>query len=514
MNSVEFESYHSPLKDFYQGKIVLLTGGTGFLGKLYIEKLIRCGVSEILLLSRNKNGKTSTERLASILSSEPIFTTYQDDPEFYHRRIKIIDGDVSKHQLAISNDDMSYIVNNANVFLHAAADVRFDESLKESVETNVRGTSEIMKIAANTKALDVFIYVSTAFSNCIRDTIEERFYKPAFDPYQIIKLVEQENDEESFQVVSKKIIEPWPNTYAFTKSLAEDIVRQYYEKIPTAVIRPSIVTTTNSDPIPGWTDNIYGYNGVVVGAATGALRIFHINNDNRAEIVPADIVVNSTLAVGWYAANHRDEINIINCTVADNLVNWATVRNVQMKWKAKIPFLNTLWIPTYNTTKYYYVSEVLKIFYHVIPAIFFDLALKFNSQKPRVMKLYRKVHKFSEVLSFFTNNEWDFRNEHYHKVMAHMTADDHRYFPCDVKQIDWVEFLANNLKGLRMYVMKEKWDNLEQARSKYRKKWMAHQVLLVFCYATVLFVVYKLLQAVGITEVVEEVFTMSGTLGQ
>ncbi|XP_058834139.1 fatty acyl-CoA reductase wat-like [Topomyia yanbarensis] len=506
MNLNEFESYHSPLKDFYHGKIVLLTGGTGFLGKLYIEKLIRCGVSEILLLSRAKKGKTSNERLTAILESEPVFTSYQDDPELYHRRIKIIDGDVSKHQLAISNDDLSYIVNNANVFLHAAADVRFDESLKESVETNVRGTSEILKIAENAKALVVFIYVSTAFSHCNRDSIEEKFYQPLFDPYLMIKLVEQEQDEENFQVVSKKIIEPWPNTYAFTKSLAEDLVRQYYEKIPMAVIRPSIVTTTNSDPIPGWTDNIYGYNGVVVGAATGALRIFHINNDFRADIVPADIVVNSTLAVGWYAADHRNETNIINCTVADNPVDWATVKREQMKWKAKMPFLNALWIPTYNTTKYYYVSEFLKIFYHVIPAIFFDLALKFNSQKPKVLKLYRKVHKFSEVLSFFTNNEWDFRNEHYHKVMSQMTTDDHRFFPCDMKHIDWVEFLTNNLRGLRMYIMKEKWDNLEQARKKYRKQWLAHRLLLVFYYAVVIFIVYKLLQAVGLVDLVDELF--------
>lgn len=37
----EFERYRSPLKDFYHGKIVFLTGGTGFLGKLYVEKLIR-----------------------------------------------------------------------------------------------------------------------------------------------------------------------------------------------------------------------------------------------------------------------------------------------------------------------------------------------------------------------------------------------------------------------------------------------------------------------------------------
>lgn len=32
---------HTPIKDFYRGKTVFLTGGTGFLGQLYVEKLLR-----------------------------------------------------------------------------------------------------------------------------------------------------------------------------------------------------------------------------------------------------------------------------------------------------------------------------------------------------------------------------------------------------------------------------------------------------------------------------------------
>lgn len=263
------------------------------------------------------------------------------------------------------------------------------------------------------------------------------------------------------------------------------------------------MTTTNSDPIPGWTDNIYGFNGVVVGAASGALRIFHINNDYRADIIPADIVINGTLAAGWYAANHCSETNIVNCTVADNPLSWGIVRREQLKWKDKIPFQGGLWIPTYNTTKYYLVSEFLKIFYHIIPAIFFDLALKLNSQKPRVLKLYKKVHKFSEVLRFFTNNEWDFRNEHFHKVISHMTEDDRKFFPCEVDQIDWKEFLLQNVKGLRMYVMKEKWDNLAQAKKLYQRRRLAHMVILVGYYLTVGYVVYKLLQITGLMDIAE-----------
>lgn len=33
--------YSTPIKDFYRNKCVLLTGGTGFIGRLLAEKLLR-----------------------------------------------------------------------------------------------------------------------------------------------------------------------------------------------------------------------------------------------------------------------------------------------------------------------------------------------------------------------------------------------------------------------------------------------------------------------------------------
>lgn len=72
--------------------------------------------------------------------------------------------------------------------------------------------------------------------------------------------------------------------------------------------------------------------------------------------------------------------------------------------------MQALWITRYNTSRYYYVSQFLKIFYHFIPALIVDSLLKLMNKQPMLLKIYRKVNKFSEVLRFFTNNEWDFED--------------------------------------------------------------------------------------------------------
>lgn len=53
----ESDVIDSPVKDFLYNKSVFLTGATGFLGKLMIEKLLRCDVKEIFLLTRPKKVK-------------------------------------------------------------------------------------------------------------------------------------------------------------------------------------------------------------------------------------------------------------------------------------------------------------------------------------------------------------------------------------------------------------------------------------------------------------------------
>lgn len=57
------------MQQFYQNKSVFVTGGSGFLGKVIIEKLLRsCQIDAIYVLIRSKKGKDIATRIEDIMN--------------------------------------------------------------------------------------------------------------------------------------------------------------------------------------------------------------------------------------------------------------------------------------------------------------------------------------------------------------------------------------------------------------------------------------------------------------
>lgn len=60
----------------------------------------------------------------------------------------------------------------------------------------------------------------------------------------------------NFRLIGKR-----PNTYTYTKALAEHLLMEECGGIPLAIVRPTIVTAAMKEPIPGWVDNLNGPTG-------------------------------------------------------------------------------------------------------------------------------------------------------------------------------------------------------------------------------------------------------------
>ncbi len=139
------------------------------------------------MLARPKKNKSSTERIQETFVGALFSKLTSIDPN-YMARIKLIEGDTQQADLGISIDNRKILIENVEIVIHSAADVRFDRPLQEICLTNVRGTKALISLVEDMKRLVVFGYISTAYSQYYREKIEEKFYQPPCDPDEMIRV--------------------------------------------------------------------------------------------------------------------------------------------------------------------------------------------------------------------------------------------------------------------------------------------------------------------------------------
>ncbi|XP_027761414.1 fatty acyl-CoA reductase 1-like, partial [Empidonax traillii] len=326
----------SAVSAYYNGKTVLITGATGFVGKVLVEKLLRSSpeVKAVYILVRPKAGQSMQERVANMLKCK-VFDRVREDCPNFHEKIKPINAELTQPKLAISAEDEEELLTRVNIVFHCAATVRFDEPLKHALQLNVMGTQRLLELARQMQNLEAFIHISTAYANCVRKCIEEIIYPPPAEPKKLFDLVEW-LDESIIQDITPKLLGEWPNTYTYTKALSEYLIQQEKGNLNIAIIRPSIVGASWHEPFPGWIDNFNGTSGIFIAAGKGILRTVIANNEAVADMIPVDVAINLTLAAGWYTAVHRPKnLLVYNCTTGGiNPFFWGEMGKFHLKLRA------------------------------------------------------------------------------------------------------------------------------------------------------------------------------------
>lgn len=161
-DEIDLEAEDTPMKSYFRNKNIFITGGTGFLGLLYVEKLLRVDVKCIYLLTRTKKGKTPQERLKDMFSGVVFHKIKKINPS-YLEKIRIVEGDLGALHLGIKEEVLQDMYDNVHIVLHAAADVRFDEKLTRLLIYNLRGTRELLKICEGIKKLEVCLFYVTFY---------------------------------------------------------------------------------------------------------------------------------------------------------------------------------------------------------------------------------------------------------------------------------------------------------------------------------------------------------------
>ena len=339
------------VRETLAGKHILLIGVTGFIGKVWLVQLLTDlpAIGRIYLLIRRRGPNSGAQRFERIVAGSPAFDVLSARHgerlgEFLRERIEVVEGDVTQPGLGMPAEVISRLRERLDVIVNSSGLTDFNPDLREALATNVDATVRLLEFQRQSKRA-ALLHLSTCYVAGARDgrVVEELTpnYTPArapgFDAEKEWKALHERVSEAEERSLTPEVTEElrqavlarnsegreisataweaqlrklrnrwlrgylanagaqrakelgWPNTYTYTKSLAESLIGKLGHDLPVAVVRPSIVESSLQQPFLGWNE------GVNTSAPLSYLlgtyfRQLPTNKRKRLDLIPVDVV--------------------------------------------------------------------------------------------------------------------------------------------------------------------------------------------------------------------------------
>jgi len=169
------------------------------------------------------------------------------------KKIRPVWGDITEKDLKLNEEHLKYVTEKSQIVFHMAASLKLEATLRPNIIMNLTGTKHVLDVVRPMPNLVQFVYLSTAFCCIDQEVLHEKVYDFPHDPLDLIRCAEWMT-EEAMADMQKAVLGFQPNTYTYTKRLAEILVRNEYNKgiMPAVIVRPSIVSPSFLEPMPGW----------------------------------------------------------------------------------------------------------------------------------------------------------------------------------------------------------------------------------------------------------------------
>jgi HAD superfamily hydrolase (TIGR01490 family) len=334
-----------------KGKTILVTGSTGFLGKSIVEKCLRSipDVGRINLAIRSSARRPAAERLEREVLSSPAFKRLKEQlgeagfARLVKEKLAVVEIDLGRDGLGLSESGRERL-RACDIVIHSAAAVEFDNPADLSAQTNLLGAARMVEALKASGARPHLVHISTAYvGGMLRGLVRE---EPPLDPglnwrheAEVLTHLRGPVEEESRSPeilnrlsrqarsrmgpagtpavarATERLRDRWvkdrlvergriharamgfSDIYSFTKAMAEHAVVELHGDIPLSIVRPSIIESALEEPFPGWLEGFRMAEPLILAFGRGVLRDFSGLPDSVLDIIPADYVVNTVLAV-------------------------------------------------------------------------------------------------------------------------------------------------------------------------------------------------------------------------
>ena len=352
------------IRSAFAGKRVLLTGATGFVGKVWLAMLLDRlpEVARVYVLSRPKALLSARERFEKVLNQSPVFQPLHErlGPAFgalVAGKLEVVEGEISEPNLGLTPEVHARLVREVDLVVHCAGLVDFNPDLRKALGTNVDGSLHVADFceAGHAKLLHISTcYVAGRRHGSIAEQVVEGV-TPLGVPFDAAReradamrtadaiVTEHESRERTAEMIAeteaqvgerktgdrarlvanlakrrmreelKKALQDegmrrakalgWPNTYTYSKSIAETLLSAR-KGLRMAILRPSIVESSVEYPFAGWNESFNG--SAPLAYVMGSwFRMVPAKPDAPFDVVPVDMVAKAMFIAGAALLENR-----------------------------------------------------------------------------------------------------------------------------------------------------------------------------------------------------------------
>lgn len=145
---------------------ILLTGVTGFVGKVVLEELIRWRAEgtiqfdRILVPIRPLRGRTALERFLGKVVKSPCFSRLSSG---WHNDVRVITCDLMEPGCGLNAVSKEELTSKVTHIIHCAGCVSFDSPIDVLLAENVAASLNILQLAQSCSKLERLVTTSTAY---------------------------------------------------------------------------------------------------------------------------------------------------------------------------------------------------------------------------------------------------------------------------------------------------------------------------------------------------------------